>query len=137
MRGVRTGSASPGKAEWAMRLVVECKLDWLSDRGYLSPTQYRAGLKFRKAWLVSSLQHSVSARYVGATGGKSTSTLSDYQLDMRQAVDEALAILGPCQQTVVTDVCGEDQDVGSRMGTLRHGLDQLADYWGIKAREND
>lgn len=125
-------AGSGGKTQAVRRVADECALDRFYHRpnSTLTPTQYAAGLRFRRAWLRSARRARTTQTYdtqeIERGGDLLGSENTSYA---RELVSEALEVLTSAQRRAVVAVCGEDERVGMRGKTLCYGLDKLADLW--------
>ncbi|WP_075595561.1 hypothetical protein [Novacetimonas hansenii] len=128
-------AGSGGQLQSVRRVSDECALDRFYNRpnGTLTPQQYAAGLRFRRAWLRSARRARVTQTYdtqeIECGGDLNGQENSCYA---RELVSEALKVLSAAQRRAIVAVCGEDERVGMRGKTICHGLDKLVDLWCIK-----
>lgn len=121
-----------GRTQSVRRVADECALDRFYHRpnGTLTPVQYAAGLRFRRAWLRSARRARTTQTYdtqeIERGGDLSGQENTCYA---RELVSEALEVLSAAQRRAIVAVCGEDERVGMRGKTLCHGLEKLADLW--------
>ncbi|GBR27017.1 hypothetical protein AA11826_0008 [Komagataeibacter oboediens DSM 11826] len=124
------------KKHTVRRVAEECALDRLYYRptSAMTPQQYGAGLRFRRAWLRSARRARVTQTYdmqeIERGGDLTGQENSSYA---RELVSEALSVLTTAQRRDVVAVCGEDQILPSKCTkNLRNGLDALYDLWRKK-----
>jgi hypothetical protein len=114
------------------RAVWECPLDVYRDRRILSPTQYRAGLRLRRAFRDVVARHrAMCSRMMQSLSLSETSSMSD------KIIKDASAIVAAGDMPTVIDVCGYDQLIWNpnALDKLRRGLGHLAVAWHSAAME--
>jgi hypothetical protein len=113
------------------RAAAECVLDAYCLRNCISPTQYQAGLQFRKAYLRAVLHVRVADNGAGSHGDSEMAFLT--RIHSEELLKSAYAILSDKQKAIVINVCGHDIWAGGKVNlrTLNRGLRRLAEYWDI------
>lgn len=127
-------AGSGGKTRPVRRVADECALDRFYNRANttLTPQQYGAGIKFRRAWLCSARRARVTQTYDTQEIERGCLVASEVALNAREVVTAALEALSAPQRRAVVAVCGEDERVGLRAKTLCSGLDRLHELWRKK-----
>ncbi|BCZ76046.1 hypothetical protein K6L44_06565 [Gluconacetobacter entanii] len=128
-------AGTAGKTQTVRRVADECALDRFYHRpnSTLTPQQYAAGLRFRRAWLRSARRARVTQTYdtqeIERGGDLAGQENTSYA---REIVTSALDVLTSAQRRAVVAVCGEDERVGMRGKTLCAGLESLHALWSGK-----
>ena len=115
-----------------IRAREECVLDSYIWRGILSRSEYKAGLKFRRAYLRAVLRIKISDNGAGSHGDHEMKALLPLQSE--EILSEAYNALSLAQKSLIISVCGHDSWAGGtyKLETLRRGLQILATIWKIK-----
>lgn len=130
--GKARGSVAAEATE-AKRITCECTIDTLFAQHHLTRTQWQAGVKFRRLWLLSARRAAVTGRYgqqmPRATGDADGA--AGRSSDARAQIDAAIREMGQIRSAAVIAVAGEDEGARGRLKPLAEGLDVLADWWGL------
>lgn len=128
--------ASPRVFVGVLRAGCECWLDRYRAKGLLGAAAFKAGIKFRHAWMktIYGLSTMPSAPVYDRVDGFTAMSIEDRINSVTQAeriIREALPALSVAQKLAVIAVCGQDEALGDtyRVQTLARGLDALARLW--------
>ena len=119
------------------RAACECQLDQYFKRGKIDDGEFRAGMKFREAWLVSSegvkTSDSIDRERIDNAQALTAEDAEERETWARRIINEAYQELPPGQILLVINVCGYDQFVGTDydIRVFRRGLDRLARLWSF------
>lgn len=148
-----------GRKQRALKNVNESPLDRLYHRksvkgvAYIDSHEYQAGERLRKDFERGQLQPRISANLsgsVGSAGKKGSSSgneISDFALDARKRVENAMMILGPELSGVAVDICcflkglelverERKWPPRSAKLMLKTGLSILARHYGFSGNSN-
>jgi hypothetical protein len=136
----------------------ECILDRYLHRSLIHDRQHKAGMVFRGAWLRAALPCATTSAY-GEQRGRGGGSTFDARITLRRILIEGkLGKESPRDEPLITTmtrerfdcvrlpvilnqrghvalaVCGLDEWAGGtrRLDSLREGLTDLADYWGLE-----
>ena len=113
------------------RVRVECALDFYLWKGQISPSEYDAALKFRRAYQRAVL--GIKVEDPAATGTYDPEMALLIVPISEEILRAAYEELTKVQQEVIIDVCGHEKYAGStsRVLTLHRGLEKLATLWDL------
>jgi hypothetical protein len=113
------------------KAAADCPLDSYILRGNLTQAEYRAGIKFRHAYLRGVLRVHVEDIGSGAHGDPEQAALTPIYSE--RALREAYEVLSARQKAIVIAVCGHDEWAGGTVNikTLQRGLGMMADLWKL------
>ena len=128
--------ASPRLFVGVLRARCECWLDRYRIKGLLADAEYKAGIKFRSAWLATiyglrTMQAATVHEWIDNGKAMSLEDRISYVTQAERIVREALPALSVAQKLAVIAVCGQDEALGDtyRVQTLGRGLGVLAALW--------
>ncbi len=114
-----------------LRAMAECVLDAYVIRSVINLLEYKAGIRFRKAYLRAVLHIKTHDSGVGHHGDleHAALTLTESEQILRQAYE----VLDMMEKAVIIAVCGHDDWSGGtyRVKALHSGLAKLIKLWGI------
>lgn len=100
-------------------------------RGKITQDEYRAGQKFRQAYLRAVLKVQVDDASSGSHGDPEMCILTP--IHSERVLREAYGVLTPTQKLLIISVCGHDEWAGStvKLRTLHRALEALAKLWKL------
>lgn len=131
IRQVIPGSIHPGHYINRYRAVWECPLDVYRAYGVISREQYRAGLRFHRAYYGVVLLRRRDFRPVTEEHAAWKKTGVEKLLELAHENIE------PADMNAVIEICGHSQQARNlrALACLKRGLSSLASHWSIAARE--
>jgi len=114
-----------------LRAMAECVLDAYVIREVINLLEYKAAMRFRKAYLRAVLHVKTDDTGVGHHGDTEHAALTPTESE--QLLRQAYTVLDMTEKEVIIAVCGHDDWSGGtyRVKALHSGLEKLIKLWGI------
>ncbi len=113
------------------RVKCECRLEWYMYHALIDDRQLAAGLRFRADWIIAVSEPKVIADYGQTIAGPMT--FSEQRMAARRRINSAHRSLRDAdRKLVIVAVCGMDEWAIRKTMTLREGLDDLAQHYGLE-----
>jgi hypothetical protein len=114
-----------------LRAMAECVLDAYLIREVISLIEYKAAMRFRKAYLRAVLHVKTHNTGVGHHGDFEHAALTPTESE--QLLRQAYGVLDMSEKAVIIAVCGHDDWSGGayRVKYLHSGLEKMVKLWGV------
>lgn len=124
-------STRPGQIVRRYRAAWESPLDAYRAYGVINREEYRAGLRFHRAYYGAVLCQREANRPVSGKEALNPQTPMEWLLKL------ARGIINPADLNAVVDVCGYSKPAKNlrALACLKRGLGDLASQWHLAARE--
>lgn len=130
--GVRTETLCRGNVRiLRFRAVWECPLDAYHDLKVIDGAEYKAGLRFHKAFYDAVACKRPDFRPTSLEDAEMKPTRNE------RLLKKVLNILPPDDRRTIIDVCGYSRQVRDEraLNLLKRGLGHLVTYWNLAANE--